>query len=129
MSQDILVYGSLKQGHWNHARFSLGEPSWTGIISGFRLINLGAYPAALPAPNDSILCERYTVSDEIFHFIDMMERGAGYTPLFIDNAVLWVYRLATPDETECMRDNDGVFFWDGNEPPRQAVHNWERETF
>lgn len=110
----ILVYGSLKRGFWNHERFQLGEPTWTGPVKGFRLIDLGAYPGAVASEDSSSICERYEVSDDLFRMMDRMERGAGYRAIELpggDN--IWVYQYPSSDDVPVALNSEGHCEWLG----------------
>jgi gamma-glutamylcyclotransferase (GGCT)/AIG2-like uncharacterized protein YtfP len=111
----ILVYGSLKKGYWNHERFALGEPlNERIVVEGYKLVDLGAYPAAVPSKHtDTIVCECYVVDDRTFQRMNWMEQGAGYKPASINNAIMWIYDH--PEETYHLvpLNEAGQFEWLG----------------
>lgn len=112
--KSILVYGSLKKGWWNHEHFDLGEPRNSHVvIKGYKLINLGAYPGAIESPNDSIVCECYSVDERKFFLMDAMERGAGYLPVDIKGCTLWVYQYPEATDKGILKNADGHYEWKG----------------
>ena len=113
--KEILVYGSLKQGYWNHERFNLdANYRWKGVVYGFKLMDLGPYPGAVYGTStDGIICERYEVDDETFRFLDLMERGAGYLPEPVDGATLWVYQHPDENDAPCPKNAHGFYEWVG----------------
>jgi len=75
----IAVYGTLRHGSYNNARFGLGEPEEILDAEGFRL-GSGWLPYMERSEGDSCVVEIHTVSDEMFAALNRMEVGAGYTP-------------------------------------------------
>ncbi len=80
----LAVYGSLRAGQYNYDRirniypdgFKFVEQS---TISGYEMFDLGAYPAIAESTNDKIIhIEIIECSNNAYHYIEAMERGAGY---------------------------------------------------
>jgi gamma-glutamylcyclotransferase (GGCT)/AIG2-like uncharacterized protein YtfP len=82
----IAVYGSLRPGHYNFKRFNDVFPGFinhieTHKINGYKLYNLGAYPAAVESGDldDTIEVDILEITDPyIYSSIKNMELGAGY---------------------------------------------------
>lgn len=76
----VAVYGTLKRGHANHRFLEraeyLGDVLFTGAI---QLVDLGAFPGVVDrrldksAPNSSVLCEVFAVSQEELRACDGLE--------------------------------------------------------
>ena len=94
--QKIATYGSLKRGFFNHNR--MGEQTYLGntVIMGYMTLVYDAYPQLyLCEDGDTHEVEVFEVSDEAFQGLDMMEKGAGYSPIIVETpfgeATMWVY--------------------------------------
>lgn len=99
----ICFYGSLKQGFYNRDRFDnhFGESAIKHLknteLKGFRMYDLGPYPACVKTGNesDTIQVELVEVSSRCKEYIDMMEFGAGYhiEHVIIDDipAIIYVF--------------------------------------
>jgi gamma-glutamylcyclotransferase (GGCT)/AIG2-like uncharacterized protein YtfP len=88
----IAVYGSLRVGAYNYDRINsyfppnnVKEPKkfrllQDSIITGYKMFNLGYYPAIVPTGNtsDEIIVEIMECHEEPYAYIDAMELGAGY---------------------------------------------------
>ena len=79
----IAVYGSLKKGFYNHARFGLGEPLARGTIRGSMFL-LHTYPhlfregVKVPELDREHEVEVYEVDEEVYQSIKSMEIQSGY---------------------------------------------------
>lgn len=79
----IAVYGSLKEGAYNHRAFGLGLPITKAKVKGSMYLQ-GTYPRLFKEEDsqpEHVLeyeCEIYEVSEHIYEAIDGMEIGAGY---------------------------------------------------
>jgi gamma-glutamylcyclotransferase (GGCT)/AIG2-like uncharacterized protein YtfP len=79
----IAVYGSLKEGAYNHRAFGLGKPITKTKVKGSMYLQ-GSFPRLFKEEDshpEHIMeyeCEIYEVSAQIFVAIDRMEVGAGY---------------------------------------------------
>lgn len=75
----VLVYGTLRKGGvFSHAlkdALFIEEK----LVKGYKLVDLGAYPAAIASKHDYITCERYLIDDEILVALDKIE---GYPGLY-----------------------------------------------
>jgi gamma-glutamylcyclotransferase (GGCT)/AIG2-like uncharacterized protein YtfP len=76
----IAVYGSLKEGDFNHDRWLRGiKPIGWQRIEGFDMYDLGMFPYVVRSDyRDCITVEVYEVPDDVAADIERMERGAGY---------------------------------------------------
>lgn len=79
----IAVYGSLKEGGFNHQAYGLDKPLGTVKIPNYNLYSLGHYPAAVKG-NGEIVAEVYEVDDITYWEICYMEVGTGYIPVTVD---------------------------------------------
>jgi gamma-glutamylcyclotransferase (GGCT)/AIG2-like uncharacterized protein YtfP len=81
---NIAAYGSLRVGEYNFDRINQRFPNslnylYTDTIKGFKLIDLGPYPAAIAVERDAtIVVDIIECSEDAYKFIEMMEFGAGY---------------------------------------------------
>lgn len=77
----IFVYGSLREGEYNHDRFPLGDKIADGVIHGACMYDLGYYPCIVQSDDLSnrVWGEVYEPSLESSKAIENMEYGAGYT--------------------------------------------------
>ncbi len=101
MTHLVFVYGSLLRGQSNHAcldgaRF-VGEAR---TPRGYRLYDLGFYPAAVPAESGTIKGEVYAVDKRGLAVLDRLE---GY-PAYYDRRLIdtergtaWMYFLAAAE--------------------------------
>lgn len=85
-NNNVLLYGSLRKGHYNYNRFMDYFPEGltyqeTTTIKGFDLYDLGSYPGIKLSedPNKELVVDMMQCSDECFDSINRMELGAGYT--------------------------------------------------
>lgn len=79
----VFVYGTLKQGHGNHAVYLNNQQSeflGNASIEGYDLFDLGPFPAIVPQLNPSsnrVFGELYEVTSEVAHRLDSLE---GFNP-------------------------------------------------
>lgn len=84
-------YGSLRKEGYNFRRvFGENLPEQVGEFkaAGYTMVDLNYYPKvyATPESTSEVLFEVFDVKDKnAQNFIDMMERGAGYTPASLDS--------------------------------------------
>lgn len=71
----VAVYGTLKQGHGNHAHFINKQPVACDQLPGFKMFSLGGFPAVQPSdsPEDQIVVEIYDVTEEQLCRLDGLE--------------------------------------------------------
>ena len=112
----IAVYGSLREGRYNHPYF-LGdiERLDTMTVKG-KLYSLGAYPAITDGEDD-VEIELYDVPTELYHSIRGMEIGAGYieidTPTIHGEAKLWMIPAENLERAyEVPPSSDGIVRWE-----------------
>jgi gamma-glutamylcyclotransferase (GGCT)/AIG2-like uncharacterized protein YtfP len=78
----VFVYGTLKKGHvLNRGWLGEGTLVQTGILKGFTLISLGAYPALIQIPGSeghSVEGEVWDMPVDKFEKLRAMEEGVGY---------------------------------------------------
>lgn len=92
----ILAYGTLRETQYNFDRIAkifgkeaiqkLGETT----VEGFKLLDLGSYPAAVRCLKSEIRCDVLEVSEKAEKFIDAMELGAGYSVETINQQKIYV---------------------------------------
>lgn len=84
----IAVYGSLKNGKYNHSILEgskyLGSTKVTGT-----LYRVSSYPALIEEGNNEYDAEVYEVSDDVFYYIHSMELGAGYKEVIINGNIVY----------------------------------------
>lgn len=106
MTRRIAVYGSLRQGEYNH-RQDMGEMVAQGVITNAALYTLGAFPCIVATDNtdDSVVVEVYDLPEKVFDGIHRMEIGAGYE---IKPATVQVTKglcdICTCGDDECNHD-------------------------
>lgn len=108
----IFVYGSLRPGQYNFDRVNAWikgqvlRPVASGMIVGYRLYSLGAYPALKivgGSPGDLVVYgDVLECPPMLFDWIDRMEKGADYKPVEVSvlqqgtseelTATAWLYR-------------------------------------
>ena len=95
----ILVYGSLRQGAYNHNRFkSIYKEDYdfkrSLELNNYNLYSLGSYPGIKDGKN-SLKVELFECSEFCYNNIKAMELGAGYSERIIaldeGNAVIYMY--------------------------------------
>jgi gamma-glutamylcyclotransferase (GGCT)/AIG2-like uncharacterized protein YtfP len=78
----IGVYGSLKEGHYNHIDqwFKNAKKLSTIRLKGYDIYDLGFYPVIVPNREDKIgvVVEIWDISNSAYFQIRAMELGAGY---------------------------------------------------
>ena len=91
MTDRFAFYGSLRRGCYNHYRMFGGLKDGacyvdTIRVPGFKMIDLGQYPAVFRADKGEITIELYRIPDQyIRRRIDGMELGAGYKQTVIEH--------------------------------------------
>ncbi|TXI87793.1 MAG: hypothetical protein E6Q36_06845 [Chryseobacterium sp.] len=79
----IAAYGTLRVGWYNNQRFDLKYVS-TERIKGYKLYDLGPYPAVIKEEDSFIEVDILETDDETKNRIDRMEAGAAYQKEDID---------------------------------------------
>ena len=109
----VLVYGSLKQGLYNHIFMRGAKFMGNDTVKGYKLVDLGPYPTAVKIP-DSIECkepyikgELYEIDEEILERLDGLE---GYPNLYQRTVVktdlqeeVYLYSATFPEMNEIAR--------------------------
>lgn len=95
----IAVYGSLKEGGFNHIAYGLTKPLGTVSIPNYNLHSMGYYPAAVSGKG-TIVAEVYGVDKDTHWEICRMEAVAGYMPVIVDTefgqCFMYEYIFDTP---------------------------------
>lgn len=73
----IAVYGSLKQGKYNHEIMKNSEYLGATNVVG-TLYRVSSYPAIIEDGDNSYEAEVYNVGDHVYEMVRAMELGAGY---------------------------------------------------
>jgi len=103
------VYGSLKRGKYNHARFGLSEYEHVKdtTIRG-AMYSLGSYPKLYKQglvdgtyERDHVL-EVYRVPIRVYEMLNSMEIGAGYVESVVnvdgENVIVWLWGGSAPQD-------------------------------
>lgn len=104
----LLCFGTLKKNcknGYNYQRFGGQEFVKDFILKGYKMVNLGYYPAIYKDNTDStIQCEFHEVDKDSMDYIRRMERGAGYDEEIINvdgqDASLFVMNKSKIDKYE-----------------------------
>lgn len=90
----LAVYGTLRDGEYNHDRMKGAEYIGTYRIPGFQMRTNGWFPYAIPVSGKKLVVELYSLTPEILGRIDDIE---GY-PLHYDRKLIdvanhcaWIY--------------------------------------
>lgn len=102
----VFTYGTLMRDHYNH---SVVEDyvldAQPGTVSGFKLLDLGAFPGAVPAASRGVRGEVFTVDNEDGHAMRRLDRLEGVPTLYTrerttvalddgSEVEAWIYVLA-----------------------------------
>lgn len=91
MSNLVAVYGSLRQGLYNHYHLEKSEYITNGVVKGFGMYSLGAYPTLTrKGEHTDVVVEVYNVTGNTFVSLDALE---GYPTYYNRKQV----RVDTPD--------------------------------
>lgn len=78
----LLVYGTLKQGKPNHARFGMDKQKFLGkeTVRGCSLVQpaYSQFPYCIQDSEGQVICELYEIDDSTLRLLDAVEKGAGY---------------------------------------------------
>ena len=77
----IGVYGSLRQGMYNHDLLQNSQLIETKTVSvPFKMVSLGRYPALIPdhESNNDVVFEIYEIDDEIYRDVEILEGYPDY---------------------------------------------------
>ena len=82
----VFVYGSLKQGFWNHPRFmtSARLVGTARTVDGFTLFDNGRYPKLEANGDRRIHGEVYEVDSQTLTALDRLECGYDRVPINVD---------------------------------------------
>lgn len=87
----VAVYGSLRTDSYNYERIQRIFPGnfellKTSMLPGFKMYDLGYYPAIIKTDNeeDLIYVEVMECNKEAFNFIEAMEYDAGYSKIKVN---------------------------------------------
>lgn len=110
-NQKVFVYGTLKRGHANHARFGdTIERIYPARLDGYYLVDCGIFPGALPREDGVIPAEDVYVYGEVIDFRDpdlMMLAHLDWVEALYHREMVPVTRLANrPRGTRPDRRND-----------------------
>jgi gamma-glutamylaminecyclotransferase len=88
----VIVYGTLRKHGIYHHLLRNSEFIKEIVVSGYKMIDLGAYPAAASSKTSEILCEQYMVDNETFNALDRLE---GYPNLYDRELTMdgWIYYM------------------------------------
>lgn len=106
----IGVYGSLKEGSYNHNASEMVRVG-TSEITGAMDLMAGAYPRLypkgyMPEKETTHVLELYTVSEDYYNRLDRMEKGAGYQEHTMSfdghpDVTVWLMNPAYEIDMEC----------------------------
>lgn len=133
----IAVYGTLRSGKHNHARFLAGNPAVVSVelgkISGYELHAFGGLPIAVPRPGASVVVEVVAIdgSAEGDQLRDDLDRLEGFRPYVAMTTGIYDRVLAQAEtddghEVDCWvySVGDGVNLADLGAPTRIASGDW-----
>ena len=69
----LYVYGTLRKKGALHKAMRDSNYLETVRVDNYKMVDLGAFPAAAPCNRSSIVCEKYKVSGEIIKSLDVIE--------------------------------------------------------
>lgn len=115
---NILVYGTLRQGMYNHNHYLLGyKPLKRVYINGIQLYDLGPYPYTVKTgkPGGTVF-EQYLVPESVAWNIHRMEIGAGYCPAIYKNKdgeelMFWTMTHKLNPTDKLIKHGDYVAYW------------------
>ena len=88
----IFVYGTLKQGEYNHKCLKNSTYIDDAMLKGFTLYDTGyGYPAAVEEEYSCITGEVYEVSEQDYKYIRSMELGAGYDEIDLGEFIIYTF--------------------------------------
>ena len=114
----VFVYGTLKQGFYNHGVLAGATYIGTDIVTGYSLVDLGAYPGAVEDNEGAIIGEVYYINPEILERLDILEgEGTLYKRIFVngeiqENMEMYVYNNSWGYNT--ITDKPKLDFWSKN---------------
>ena len=90
---NIFVYGSLKQGYWNHHYLEKESVNYlgTGYIKGYKLYKVASFPGMKKTYDEDEVSygEIYSVDDETLKEIDLLEyEGYLYKRIMVNVSIL-----------------------------------------
>jgi len=76
----VFVYGSLKQGFYNHSLLEQEGVKLLGMgtVSDLVLVDLGYYPGAIPRKGSMIHGELYDINESVLANLDVLEGHPNY---------------------------------------------------
>jgi gamma-glutamylcyclotransferase (GGCT)/AIG2-like uncharacterized protein YtfP len=100
----VAVYGTLKQGHGNHAHFLNKAPIAGDQLGGFKMYSLGGFPACQHTGdnNDRVMVEVYEIDDKELYSLDGLEGYPDfYNRMEVDTCMgkAWIYNMQEPPVT------------------------------
>ena len=100
----VLVYGTLRQGGYNHSLMGEAELLTSLKLAGFKMVSLGSYPAIYMdnQTQETIQAELYAVDEATFTRLDQLE---GYPDFYNRSQVevsltngqpinAWIYHMS-----------------------------------
>jgi len=87
----LYVYGTLRQGGMLSHYMADAEYLSVEKVSGYKMVDVGAYPAALPCNGSIIVCEKYKVNENLIETLDIVEGVPSlYERVEIDGVYMYV---------------------------------------
>ncbi|MEN1760525.1 gamma-glutamylcyclotransferase family protein [Anoxynatronum sibiricum] len=77
MEVQVFVYGTLMQRQSNHHYLSNSQRLGEGIVQGYQLYHLGAYPGMVPSAGSEVKGEVYRINETTLAQLDELEDEGG----------------------------------------------------
>lgn len=122
MSEYVAVYGSLRKGLHNHKRLGTDrELVGEGIVKGFGMYSLGAYPALTrEGKHTDVVVELYHISDKTMLDLDCLEGFPHFytrklCPIHVNGEKVpaWVYYMKGSLSVDFVESGDWVEYVGG----------------
>lgn len=119
MKHKLFVYGTLKQGYYNHRCLKGAKYLCDATLERSRIYNVGAYPALVRTHDDSdfVIGELYEIPDDLWPALDRLE-GVPH---------LYTRQDARVQLDERLYEDCQVYVWAGSTDNLQLINsgNWE----
>lgn len=125
MTNKVFVYGTLKSGFYNSILLTSSKFVGKGyLIGNFRMLDLGAFPGVVKAPNSpesTVVGEVYEVSDSTLARLDALEGNGHFYKREVrtisvrhkNDTSCWVYFLMQDSGEEEVRKDGNFYIWTG----------------
>lgn len=122
----VAVYGSLRTDSYNYERIQRIFPGnfemlKTSMLPGFKMYDLGFYPAIVPTNNeeDLVYVEIMETGKDALNYIKAMEYGAGYSEKTINidgyDCIIFYMTNLQVKKAQCIEEGDYFKYLDKKE--------------